>query len=65
MKTQAESHFVPTKVHFSAEQMSRIRQSWREHWGFLANWEDEMSNEEFLAEASKLGFIQSPTDEAR
>lgn len=62
MKTEAETYFVPREVHFSAEQLSKIRQSWLEHWGFLADGEDEMSNEEFLAEASNLGFINWTAD---
>jgi hypothetical protein len=61
MKTGTVLHFVPVKDHFSHEQMARIRQSWLEHWGFLADTEEEMSDEEILNEAKNLGLIKLPS----
>ena len=61
METETVLYFVPAKVHFSHEQMARIRQSWLEHWGFLADTEEEMSNEEILNEARNLGLIKLPS----
>ena len=52
--------FVPKKFQFSDEQMIKIRQSWLEHWGFLAGTEEEMSDEEILIEAKNLGFVRLP-----
>ena len=61
MKTETVLYFVPAKVRLSHEQMARIRQSRLEHWGFLADTEEEMSNEEILNEAKNLGLIKLPS----
>jgi hypothetical protein len=60
MEAETVPYFIPAKVHFSGEQMTRIRESWLEHWGFLAGTEQEMSDEEILTEAKNLGLIRLP-----
>ncbi len=61
MEAETIPYFVPAEIHFSGEQMARIRISWLEHWGFPADTEEEMSNEEILTEAKNLGLIELPT----